>query len=469
MVLLAIISTICTIQTLCCTAAQPFNTAPPACYSKLPERSMEIIEERRLEEPRKSGTLTITSAVKQALKHNPDLNAMSYALQADRSIASAAKSGYMPKIDATSNLSRTQGNNSIATQTTFAASQLIYSGAGPRQEYKKSKAWAEATELEKAARLNHIRKETEKTFLQAWLIQKQAALSKAITASARKTFSTQKHQHKLKKIDRTLWLKNASDFAHQITAADEYHDDTQLITNALSFLMGEQTDRSNTNKRYAWNYKKKIAPLNPLDTYLHAAVTARPEVPRGLKRIAVEKWNARLAQGTRLPVITLNAQSSCNTQPANSGSIFVRGGIPEVIPSTGNITTEWSVNLGLSWSLFDGLVTHYHEQAAQANKMKEILLHEQKLLDIKREVHAAYFGFSKAQKRFKAQKLHLLQAANDMKLQEQNRTLGKITEAEYETACTTWHKARLEWLSSRVQVAQAECELQYACGYPIIS
>ena len=423
-----------------------------------------------------SEPLTMSAAVALAMKHNPDLGALRYAIQADRSAAKSAKCGYMPTIDATSNLSREQGVSNISTQTVLSANQLIYAGSGPRQQYQKAKATVACTELEKAVMANNIRKETEKAFLNAWLAQEQAALMRVSKAAAKNVFKEQKHEYTLKKIDREIWLKNASEYADTIAQADEYYDDKHMVYSTLSFLMGESVDLINDNKKIAWHYKKKVRPLKPLETYLNLAMAKRPEVPRGLKRIAVEKWNTKILQGTRLPTITLSAQSECDTQPASDPFVFSANAVPEVIdtannpnkPATG-ITAIWSINLGIKWSFFDGLVTHYQEQQAQALKMKEMLAHEKQLLAIKHEVQAAYYSYSKTHRQLKAQKLHLLWAANDYKLQQQKLKLGKITEAACASAQAAWYKTRFDWLASRVQVAMADCDLQHACGYSPIS
>ncbi len=412
--------------------------------------------------------LTMTAAVELALKHSPDLGALRYAIQADQSAAKSAKCGYMPTIDASSNLSRQEGINSISTQTIIKANQLIYSGSGPRQQYQKAKAAAECTALEKAVTANNIRKETEKAFLQAWLVQKQSLVMRAAAASSNALFKAQKHQHKLQKLDREVWLKNVSDYADQVAQTTGYYDDKQNVYNTLSFLMGESVELLNTSKQLFWQFKQKIQPLKPLDSYLNAAVKARPEIPKGLKRIAVEKWNTKILQGTRLPVISVSAQSECETQPTGTLFTVVDNANPEIRsnPNHNSIVSIWSINLGLKWSLFDGLVTHYQEQQAQANKMKEILAHEQQLLTIKREVQAAYFTYSKTHKQFKAQRLHLLHAVNDFKLQKQKLALGKITPVDFALAKTAWHKARFDWLDKRVVIAQAERDLMHACGYP---
>ena len=412
--------------------------------------------------------LTMTTAVELALKHSPDLGALRYAIQADQSAAKSAKCGYMPTIDASSNLSRKQGVNSISTQTIFSAHQLIYSGSGPRQQYQKAKAAAACTELEKAVIANNIRKETEKAFLQAWLAQKQSIVMSALKISSNSLFKEQTHQNKLNKLNREAWLKYTSEYADNIALANGYDDDKHITYNTLSFLMGESADLLNNKQKLMWHFKQKITPLKPIKTYLNAAMAARPEIPKGLKRIAVEKWNAKIFQGTRLPEIRLRASSECDTQPANSQFDFINTALPEVTANTNknSIISVWSINLGLKWSLFDGLVTHYQEQQAQANKMKEMLAHEQQLLSIKREVQAAYFTYSKIHKQFKAQRLHLLHAVNDFKLQKQKLALGKITPVDFALAKTAWYKTRFDWLDKRVLVAQAERELMHACGYP---
>lgn len=233
----------------------------------------------------------------------------------------------------------------------------------------------------------------------------------------------------------------------------------------LEFFMGEAVSLATTH--LAWQYKKKHT-LKPLATYQHYALTSRPEIPQGLKRMAIEKWNIKLAQGSRLPIITATAQAGCQVIPANT-AVTTPTSIPEVELSSpkGPIIDEfWSVGVSFQWTLFDGLVTQYQEQQAQANKTREMLDREQTILRIKQEVHEKYFELVKAIKQLKAQKASYQRNKNAFELMQQKFDLGKISQTDLDGAQTTWQQAQLDWLARNTAIALAERDLTAACGYP---
>src|SRR5205814_1192451 len=124
-------------------------------------------------------------------------------------------------------------------------------------------------------------------------------------------------------LDKEVWLKNTEEYATSNVQVDQYQDNLRIEYKRLEFLMGEALpliadDNGNiATTHLVWQYKKKHE-LKPLATYHHYALITRPEIPQGLKRMAIEKWNVKLAQGARLPIITANAVAGCQVVPANT-------------------------------------------------------------------------------------------------------------------------------------------------------
>lgn len=422
--------------------------------------------------------LTIDDAVQRALTHRPDLEALRYAVQALRSGANSDLAGYYPTINLSSDISQSIHEKEPDTNNYITVNQQIYSFAGPLQKYQKSKNETEFSELERIKETNKTRLTTEKTFLETWRVQEKEKSIVLLNTSARATFQRQEQKNKLEKLDKDEWLKNVADFASSMAQVDQYKDDVLIAYKKLEFLMGESlvllpTCNENDKKcspraQLIWHYKKKYK-FEPLETYYHYALTSRPEVPQGVKRIEIEKWNIRLAQGARLPVISADAQAGCSTNP-NDTITYIPTADPEIDVKSqkGAIQPFWQLRVSLEWSLFDGLVQQYKEQQAEADKIKEMLKHEQDILNIKQEVHEKYYSLIKILKKLREQKLKYIHGRNHYKLKKQELELGRISQVDFDSAKTDWQNVRFDWISYNVDVALAECELMYACGYPEI-
>jgi outer membrane protein TolC len=421
--------------------------------------------------------LRMHDAVQQALKHNPNLQALRYAVQAYKSEAKSEKSGYLPTLDAASNISWSKGEKELDSDTQIIAGQLIYSGAGPLQKYQRAKNVTAVSELERIVQVNATRRETEKSFLRAWLVQEKEKAILALTTSAQKTFKRQEHKNKLEKLDKDEWLNDVTACATSITQLDQYGDDVRIAYRKLEFLMGESLsllptsngagDLTPAHTQLVWHYKKRHR-LKSLETYYHDALISRPEVPQGLKKIAIEKWNIRLAQGQRLPVINFNANVGCATNPNDKTFTYIPTvGDPEIAPpSQSAIVPYWSMGVSLNWSIFDGLVQQYRAQRAEADKIKEMLMQEQVILDIKQQVHDGYYSLVKTLKQGREEQAKYLQGSNHFKLMKQYLDLGRIAQVDFDAAYTTWQNIQLDWLSYHVRIALAKRDLMWACGYP---
>jgi len=409
--------------------------------------------------------LTMHLAVQQALKHSPDLEALRYAVQANKSFAHSEIAGYYPTLKLGCDISRENGEKQLASNTAINTDQLIYSFSGPLQKYQQAKSRTAVSECDKAIKQNLVRFETEKAFLSAWLIQEQKKSILAIKKSSSITFERQKHKNTLAQLDKNTWLKNIERYGDQLEKIENYQDDKQITYKKLEFLMGE----SIVVDHLALESTAKNR-LQPLGTYYDYAFKLRPEIKRGSKLMDVEHWNFKLEQGQRLPIITTNAEVGLIVTPDGESTL-----LPVTIPQIetpgvkGPINRGqgyWSVSVSLRWSLFDGLVNQYKAQQAHANKLKEMLAREGEMLRIKGEVHEAYFTLSKVLKQRKTQKLRYMRQHNEFKLAQQKFDLGRLSRTNFNETITSWQKAHFEWLDRNVTVAVAERNLMHACGYP---
>jgi len=401
--------------------------------------------------------LSIQEAVASALKHRPDLEALTFATQANKSAAKGAIAGYYPTITFNNTLWQEIGQNHPANSALLTANQLLYSFSGPIQNYKRAKKYAEISKLDEDVLTNKIKLEVERTFLQAWFLQQQRVTITALKKSSTETYTKAKHENKLELLDKNVWLTNTEQYASSISNIDQYYDDTITTYKRLEFLMGQSlllTEGDTSKKvltKLVWRPLKKSI-VHPLATYYNLAINNRPELEQAIKKIDIERYNIQLAQGSRLPTISANASA---------------GHQALVYPSGININRGYhSMGLTVDWTIFDGLVTQYKEQQSEANKVKEILNKEQTVLSIKQEVQDKYFAYSKALTKLKAQKISYVRAHNEFVLRKQELEIGQISPVDFQTAKTNWEQSQLDWYAANVVTELSKRDLWYACGYP---
>jgi outer membrane protein TolC len=405
-----------------------------------------------------ASVLTIDQAVKQALAHRPDLEALTYATQANKELSKSAAAGYYPTVTLNGSITpimEHQGDPSYNMNIT--ANQLLYSPNGPQLQYKKAKKVAEVSKLDEEIQSNTIRLAVEKAFLQAWLLQEQKKTIQSLTKSAKTAFSKAEHENKLQLSDKNVWLKSAEDYASSISTIDQYKDSITNAYKRLEFLTGQALHLGSPLKdgdctKLQWKHKKQIV-LKPLQEYYTLATKNRPEITQGTKKIAIESYNLKIAERTNLPSFSANAQAGVTRSP--------------VIP---NAKYDWTytyhnVNAVVTWPIFSGLVSDYQERQAAANKIKEMLNQEQTVLNIKQEVQDRYYALSRTLTKAQAQKINYLRTHNDYKRSKQEFEIGQASPVDLETAKTTWEQAQLDWNSVNIEVAYAMADLMYACGY----
>ena len=408
--------------------------------------------------------LTIDEVVQQALTHRPDLKALQCVVQANKSNARREFAGYYPKVELGSTIEKAKDQKSLESRTSLNADQLIFSFAGPLQRYQQAQDMVAMSELDKAVQHNLIRFETEKAFLQAWLKQEQQQAMAALKKAAVATFNQQKHKHELAQLDKSVWLKDAEVYSSQLVSVEEYGDDLFVAYKKLAFFMGESCSVNNLS----WRYKTKHH-LQSLETYYQHALSLRPEILRGAKKMAFEGWNVKLAQGQQLPEFRFNAQAGCVVTSGGAAAVFVPTAIPEIVAQetpSGSQYGFWSLSISFKWPLFDGLISRYQEQAAQANRVRAMLERDGKILEVKREVHEAYFTLSNILKQRRTQKIAYVRQDHEFKVMQQKVELGRIAQADFDQAAVAWQQAQLTWLDHNVAVALAERNLMYLCGYP---
>jgi outer membrane protein len=142
----------------------------------------------------------------------------------------------------------------------------------------------------------------------------------------------------------------------------------------------------------------------PLDPLVEEAIAARPELASLLEQRRAEQLTRSAARGGYLPSVSARAV----------GSEF---GSHPLDPTNGNVQ-NWSAGVNLSWSLFDGGLTHARVQEADAN-LQSIQAQEDALrLSIRVAVEQASLGVRAAAASVSAADDALTNAREQLRLAE---------------------------------------------------
>ena len=419
-------------------------------------------------------SLTMDEAVQIALQNKPDLKAYRYAIEESKMRSKQAIAGYIPTFGISGNLSQTRGQTDPYLNVDFLANQLIYSFAGPIEQYRKAKKAVKINELACDQNKNIIRHEVEKAFLECWKIQQQNTAILALKKSTDSTYERAAHANKLDLVDKKDWMKSTAIHANNLSNVDNYYEGAMISQKKLEFFMGQpidlqiagikEIDSKYVNKKFhkvkldlIWNENTLDFLSKTFDHYCELAFKNRYELKISDQTIGIAKDNMRLARGSRLPTIGVSL---------SAGTWKSFGDPTQEIVAAKTRQNYQTVSANFSWDLFDGLKSYYQESEFHANMLKETLNKEQIKQQIQFEVEQAYRALIQSQNSLKSKKFELDRAKNELSLQKQQFEIGNISKVELDSAQTDWENAYFSWLDVKIDVEIKKADLLFACNYP---
>jgi len=419
-------------------------------------------------------TLTMQEAVEIAYQNKPDLKAYKYAIEASRMKAKEALSGYFPTVSLCTDYTQVQKQQTPALNAELDVNQLIYSFAGPIEYYKQARKATQVVEYMNEKDKKAIRNAVEKAFLECWKAQQQTKYIKALYQSSTETFVKAEHSNKLQLLDKSAWLKSTSDYAANLATVDNYYETVEIARQKLEFFMGQPLDLEVSDVRHPNHkiiddktYKLKVQLLRdeknedkavdvqPLGLYFKYAVENREELKIALKNAAIAKDSVKIAQGSRLPTVSLYM---------NTGTTKVLQSDPDVY--IGRRQSYYTISARVSWPIFDGLLSYFQENEAHATMLKELLNKDQAAQQAKYDVEQTYHTLMASHTTFKSKQLELKYAKNELKLKNQQFAIGDISKVDLEGAKSDYEKYFYSWLEAKTDVELKKRDLLLACGYP---
>lgn len=406
-------------------------------------------------------TLTLDQAVVTSMKHKPNLKAFAHQVQASRMDERLAWTDYYPKVNIslqTAVLATDQNRSLSRPIAELAAQQLIYSFAGPQEKAKVAGMQTHIVKLQEAIARNDTQFAVEQTFLDGWRLQQQQAVLQKLLASS--TAVTQQHSHEylVSLRNKSAWYTSTAEHATNLARIHAFDEQMRIAASQLSFLLGYNTcislksEDGQPQTKLVWDQPKRVT-LHPLKEYLAWAKEYRPEIKNQRKIIDLHEQEAHIAARTRLPTISVGALVShtfvdkCRHFHRHSGN-------------------DHAVNAAVSWPIFDGLVSDYEREKAQALKMEAVLLMEEIENQVRSQVESSYYILKQSLHDLNAEHFRYAKARNEFEVRDVEFSHELITKASYLQAVTTWQDAQFSWVNKKTEVAINMQKLFYRCGYP---
>jgi len=394
-------------------------------------------------------SLTMEEVIKMAHQYRPSLKAQQFNTQANKAIERQAIGGYLPQFTLENKSFFTHGQKGMQNQTTFQGKQLVYSFAGPLEEYKMARKGTHISRLEEEAHKNLIRNQVEVYFLTAYLEQEKHKTIEALDKSSQQNINKAKHENELNLLGKNDWLKHKALYAKDLSVVNFYTDEVNIAQKQLEQLTGKPLFSSQSKPTLKWHTEEKIK-LKELDEYLQIALKNRPEIKIYQSIIEKEQISTDYYKKHYLPSVGISGDVSKTSYAGSSGK-----------------KSTSTIGLSLSWNIFDGTINTHKANQAHAKKLKAIMEKESIIQAIKFEVENAYYSLSKALKERDAKRIDFEQTKNEFELKKQQFELGDISSVAFENARTAWETNQFDWLAIQVNSAIKEKNLFFVCNYAL--
>lgn len=340
-----------------------------------------------------------------------------------------------------------------ARQVLFGVNQLLWSFAGPVQQYQIQRT---TTNVNEEAELFHratIRLESELTFLDALLNLRNKNRIEALDVSSRSVFEQAQTNNRVGFLSATQWKQSESTFATSQTQVLRYQDDLRqsfsFLERALSIPIMTQTYGELPGLLMDHGLLQfKVAPL---DLYLENALHLRSD-------LAGKAWEVDRAEKLSSLLIHKYAPTlSFSFNVARFNFDTRADGIVKQLTFQLAIKASWN---------FDSFSSAHESSATEVEALSLKLQQLDLSLEIQRDVKAAYYELQALLKEVEAEKARYISAQALFETQTHQYEVGQISHVDFTVAETNWQTAQYALDQRAIAAEKKYRELLFACGYP---
>lgn len=338
-------------------------------------------------------------------------------------------------------------------QVRFGINQLIWSFAGPLQQYRIQKTTTNINEQAERFHRLEIRKESELTFLDALLNVRYNEYIKALDFSSRSSFEFARAQNEAGFFSGSQWKRAESNFATDQKNVLRYQYDLRksfsVLERALSIpLLIEE--RNEIPRLLVDNGLLKFD-VAPLETYLESAIHLRPDLAGKAWEVDRAEKRSSFLMHKYAPVINFSfnvVRFNFNTRDE---------GIVKQLTFQAAITASWN---------FDSFSSAHEASAVEAETVAAKMSQLDLSLSIQRDVKNTYYELQALLKEVEAEKLNYITQEAVYNSQKHQFEIGQISAGDLAIAATNWQQAQFTLDEKSINAEKKYRELLFSCGYP---
>lgn len=406
---------------------------------------------------------SLGKALGTAYRNRSSLKARCSAIRQFSAEQYAELSGYLPQINfLTAPWLESKEKLFGKNITVLSASQLIYSFAGPLQQYQIAKKNTCIAQMAQEAEKDAIRFQTELSFLQWYDVLRRQRSVELLDRAAQAVLDRARTAYDTELISTTSWLDSVAQYAQADALVKSYPNEQFKIKYAVERAI-EQAIPSCIDMFATKQFIERAiiqSSQTNTDYYIRTALACRKELAIKDLEIEREEMLESYYKKSYLP------SAYFFSWIVNNGPIpIITQDLSRVIPGFTQFKTFWAFGIGFGWR-FDGLGNAARACAQNASATVKILEKKDLQQQITLEVKEAHEELEQLHYELKAQQEQYSAAQKTFQLRNAEYKVGQISDVEFERAQFIWEDEQYKLENVKIKIAQKYHELLYRSGYP---
>lgn len=395
--------------------------------------------------------LSLAQCIKIALERNPETRA---SWQASRSAAAGvgqSKSSYLPSVDFTAGANRSDPVNLDSRQNTgpsntfdagFGVRYLLFNGGARSAGLKGAEAELLNANFQYSATLQNVVLKVEEAYYRLLAARELERVAEQTVRQTRYHVDLARARYKNGLVAKSDVLKAETEKAgadlELVRARSQVRISRGQLANDMGIRPSEDFDIAELPQK---PHQQELADVKRL---MADAAANRPELRAALAKVESGRAGVRAAKARYWPEVTLNTDYGWRD----------RTFMPD--------QDEWSLGVGISWPLFDGLNREYSIRRAKSDLAETTAEHDKLLRGVELEVWTAYSRLVEAGQAIKAAQVLVASAGESALTTEdeyKNGTTSIIEVTDAQTARTTADvrlvQAGMDWYTALARLERA--------------
>lgn len=338
-------------------------------------------------------------------------------------------------------------------QVETAINQLLFSRAGPLQEYYIAKHTTEIERISYDLLQDHLRFETEQNFLSHWNILNKKRSVRAHYDAANHVFSRDKQSFDLGLLSHPEWAAQQALYKQAQADTRKYYDQKSLTLYSLERTFEHHITANLDNQSTTDFLQKSIAHAQDLSLnyYLTKAQQWRKEFYIQEEEIKRNRRIEAFEERFYVPTAHFFARF-IRTTPRTNLSIF-------------DYPSFWQAGIRFEWE-FDGMEHAHRANAATAATCNSLASYTNTWATVHLEIQTAYHELQLLLKQVSAQELLLEQERVIFERSCHEHNLGLLSNVDFKQADDQWELAQFTYNDLLTKTAIKQRELLLKTGYP---